>query len=144
MILPLAGILIKLVAVIWVIVSVALILLVLLQKGKGGGLGAAFGGAGSNSLLGTKTGDFLTWVTIGLVIVFLFFAVILAKYYRPSTSKELQAPAPVTAPAATPEAATEEGTAQPQPAMPEGSQEATPVTPEVPAAPDTQEPASQQ
>ncbi|HPS53758.1 MAG TPA: preprotein translocase subunit SecG, partial [Phycisphaerae bacterium] len=43
---------------------------VLLQKGRGGGLGAAFG-AGAGSAFGTKTGDVLTWVTIALTVLFL-------------------------------------------------------------------------
>lgn len=72
------GFLWKFVAVLWLITGLILILIVLLQKGKGSGLGGAFGGmGGANSILGTKTGDFLTWVTIGLVIVFLLLAVIL-------------------------------------------------------------------
>lgn len=84
----------------WVLVAISLILIVLIQKGKGGGLGAAFGG-GAGGVLGTKTGDFLTWVTIGLVVLFLFLAVIMAKYYRPKVSEELKAPvsAPATVPA---------------------------------------------
>ncbi len=106
MILPLAVIppIMKIVAVVWVIVAVVLVLLVLIQKGRGGGLSGAFGGAGgANSLMGTKTGDFLTWVTIGLVVVFLFLAVIMAKYYKPAASTGLEAPPtqprPVAAPA---------------------------------------------
>ncbi len=79
-----------LVGVVWFIAAVFLILLILVQKGKGGGLGAAFGGAGSNSLLGTKTGDFLTWVTIGLTVVFLTVGVLMAKFYRPTELKGLQ------------------------------------------------------
>ncbi len=84
---------------IWVLVALALILIILLQKGRGGGLSGAFGGAGASSLLGSKTGDFLTWVTIGLVAMFLFLAVVLAKFYRPTISDELQGgPPPVSAP----------------------------------------------
>ena len=94
MILPLAAVpfIMKIVAAVWVIVAVVLILLVLIQKGRGGGLSGAFGGAGANSLMGTKTGDFLTWVTIALVVVFLFLAVIMAKYYKPAASTGLEAP----------------------------------------------------
>jgi preprotein translocase subunit SecG len=94
MILPLAAVpfVMKIVAAVWIIVAVVLILLVLIQKGRGGGLAGAFGGAGANSLMGTKTGDFLTWVTIGLVVLFLFLAVIMAKYYRPAASTGLEAP----------------------------------------------------
>jgi preprotein translocase subunit SecG len=74
----------------FVICCLALILIILIQKGRGGGLSAAFGGGGGGGVLGSKTGDFLTWVTIGLVAVFLGLAVLLAKYYKP---------APATAPA---------------------------------------------
>ena len=53
------------------IVSVFLILLILIQKGRGGGLSGAFGGAGGNTAFGTKTGDLLTWVTSIVFVVFL-------------------------------------------------------------------------
>jgi preprotein translocase subunit SecG len=114
MILPLAAVppIMKIIAVLWVFISLALILIILIQKGKGGGLGAAFGGA-AGSLLGTKTGDFLTWVTISLVVLFLVLGVIMAKFYRPVISESLQqAPgAPTTMPAeSTPTPAT--GSAQ--------------------------------
>ncbi len=81
------GFLMKLVAVLFVLVALALILIVLIQKGRGGGLSGAFGGGGAGGVLGTKTGDFLTWVTIGLVSLFLILAVVMAKYYKPSTGR---------------------------------------------------------
>jgi len=43
-----------------------LILLVLVQRGKGGGLAGAFGGAGGQSAFGTKAGDLFTKITIGV------------------------------------------------------------------------------
>ena len=52
-------------------VSFLLIALILLQKNRGAGLSGAFGGVGGHSAFGTKTGDFLTWVTVGLVAIFL-------------------------------------------------------------------------
>ena len=62
----------------WIGVCVILGLVILIQKGKGGGLSGAFGGAGSGAgLLGTKTGDFLTWVTISLVGLFFLLAIIM-------------------------------------------------------------------
>ena len=73
----------NLVAVLFVICCVVLILVILIQKGRGGGLSAAFGGGGAGGILGSKTGDFLTWVTIVLVGVFLSLAVVMAKYYKP-------------------------------------------------------------
>lgn len=56
-------------------VSLLLIGLVLLQKNRGSGLSGAFGGVGGHSAFGTKTGDFLTWVTVGLAAVFLLLNV---------------------------------------------------------------------
>lgn len=59
----------------FVMVAVLLIGLILLQKNRGSGLSGAFGGVGGHSAFGTKTGDFLTWVTVGLVVVFLSLAI---------------------------------------------------------------------
>jgi len=57
------------------IVSLILILLVLIQKGRGGGLSSAFGGAGGNTAFGSKTGDVLTWATSIVFGVFMLLAV---------------------------------------------------------------------
>jgi len=73
----------KVVAVLFILCSVVLVLVVLIQKGKGGGLSAAFGGGMASGILGSKTGDFLTWVTIALVGLFLSLALVMAKFYRP-------------------------------------------------------------
>ncbi|RLS51073.1 MAG: preprotein translocase subunit SecG, partial [Planctomycetota bacterium] len=43
-----------------VLSSLFLILLVLIQRGRGGGLAGAFGGAGGQSAFGTKAGDVFT------------------------------------------------------------------------------------
>ena len=67
----------------FIIICVLLIILVLLQKGRGGGLGAAFGGLGT-SAFGTKTGDVLTWATIVLTGLFLLLAVVTALAIRPT------------------------------------------------------------
>ena len=66
--------------------AILLILIILVQKGKGGGLGGAFGGGMASGILGSKTGDFLTWFTIMLVAVFLTLCVVVAKWYKPSLS----------------------------------------------------------
>ncbi len=73
----------KLVAVLFVLVSIVLVLVILIQKGRGGGLSGAFGGGMGGGLLGSKTGDFLTWVTIVLVGVFLTLAVLMGRFYKP-------------------------------------------------------------
>ena len=85
----------NLIVAFFIFVCVGLILIILLQKGRGGGLGSAFGGGGAGSLLGTKTGDFLTWVTIALVAGFLVLAVLMSKFMRPpGATSTLSAPVP--------------------------------------------------
>ncbi len=63
-----------------VLVSIFLICLVLIQRGKGGGLAGAFGGAGGSSAFGTKAGDIFTrvtmitaviWILLNMCLVFL-------------------------------------------------------------------------
>lgn len=66
----------------FIIVCVLLIIVVLLQKGRGGGLGAAFGGLGS-SAFGTRVGDVFTWVTIVLTVAFLLLAIGTTMWFRP-------------------------------------------------------------
>jgi preprotein translocase subunit SecG len=56
----------------------------------------------AGGLLGSKTGDFLTWVTIVMVAVFLVLAVVMGKFYRPEITDYGTAPA-VTAPQPTTE-----------------------------------------
>jgi preprotein translocase subunit SecG len=72
----------------FVLCCITLILIILIQKGRGGGLSAAFGGAMASGILGSKTGDFLTWVTIVLVGVFLTLAVVMAKFYKPTPASD--------------------------------------------------------
>ena len=96
------GFIMKVVAFLFVICAVSLILIILVQKGKGGGLSGAFGGGMASVILGSKTGDFLTWVTIVLVGVFLTLAVVMAKFYKPSIGLEEVAPPPTTVPAEPP------------------------------------------
>ncbi|MGB2821681.1 MAG: preprotein translocase subunit SecG [Phycisphaerae bacterium] len=88
--------------VLFLVICFLLIVIVLLQKGKGGGLGAAFGGMGS-SAFGTKTGDVFTWVTIVLTGLFLLLAVTTSLVFRPApgtiAAPEFQPPpGPLTEP----------------------------------------------
>ncbi len=89
-------------ALVWVfvLVCVFLIIIVLLQKGRGGGLSAAFGGAGGQSAFGSKTGDVFTWVTIIVTGIFLLLAIVMTRVYRPE-NVENQFNSTLTAPAGT-------------------------------------------
>jgi len=75
--------LMNVVAALFVLCCAVLILIILIQKGRGGGLSGAFGGGMASGILGSKTGDFLTWVTIVLAGVFLTLAVVMGKFYKP-------------------------------------------------------------
>ena len=56
--------------IIHIFVSIVLVLVVLLQSGKGGGMGATFGGASQQIFGGRGAGSFLTRVTTGAAVVF--------------------------------------------------------------------------
>jgi preprotein translocase subunit SecG len=134
----------RFVAVLFVLVSIILILVVLMQKGRGGGLSGAFGGGMASGLLGSKTGDFLTWVTVGLVSVFLVLAVLMARYYKPSVQygadlpQATQQPVPTGQPA-TPPAGTSGQTAPLPAPQPEATSPA--AQPSAPASqPSTPQP----
>jgi preprotein translocase subunit SecG len=76
------------------ITSVLLILLVLIQRGKGGGLAGAFGGAGGSSAFGSRAGDLFTRITIVLAAVWILLIMVEVKVIQ--ASKGSTAPAPLT------------------------------------------------
>jgi preprotein translocase subunit SecG len=53
-----------------------LILTILIQRGKGGGLIGAFGGAGGSSPFGSKAGDTFTRITITMAGIWVFLIMI--------------------------------------------------------------------
>ena len=57
--------------------SIFLILLILVQRGKGGGLVGAFGGAGGQSAFGAKAGDLFTKITVVTVIFWIGCCILL-------------------------------------------------------------------
>lgn len=63
-------------ALILIFVCLLLIVVILLQRGRGGGLTGAFGGAGGTSAFGAKTGDVFTWITVVVASVFVLIAVV--------------------------------------------------------------------
>jgi preprotein translocase subunit SecG len=118
------------VSTLFVIVCLLLIGVVLVQKPKGGGLSGAFGGGASTaqSAFGARTGDILTWFTVGSFVVFLALSIILtlvsradapAKHVDTKTSQNSSAPlTPIEKPATQANASTP---ATPAPATTEKS-----------------------
>lgn len=56
------------------IVGFLLMFIVLLQRGRGGGLAGAFGGAGGHSAFGTKAGDVFTKITVVMAVIWVVLA----------------------------------------------------------------------
>jgi preprotein translocase subunit SecG len=65
------------------IMGIVLIGLVLIQRGKGGGLAGAFGGAGGSSAFGTRAGDQFTKITIIVAAIWIFLIMIMVKMVQP-------------------------------------------------------------
>lgn len=79
-----------------------LILVILLQRGRGGGLAGAFGGAGGSSAFGAKTGDVFTWITVVVASVFVLLSIVTNYVYDESSepraiAAEVEVP-PMTVP----------------------------------------------
>ena len=68
--------------------ALLLIVVVLIQRGKGGGLAGAFGGAGGSSPFGSRAGDAFTRITIGLASVWIFFIIVQVRVVQYDTSTE--------------------------------------------------------
>ena len=67
-----------------------LICLILIQRGKGGGLAGAFGGAGSSSAFGTKAGDVFTRVTIVVAFIWIILSMVLVVLYNQPEANPLE------------------------------------------------------
>lgn len=65
--------------IVLLLTGVFLILLVLIQRGKGGGLAGAFGGAGGSSAFGSRAGDAFTRITIYTAAVWILLIMFLIK-----------------------------------------------------------------
>ncbi|RJP94949.1 MAG: preprotein translocase subunit SecG [Desulfobacteraceae bacterium] len=132
-----------LIITIHIIVCIALILIVLLQTGKGASMGAVFGGAGSQTLFGnTGASSFLSKMTTWAAIVFMITSLTLA-YISKSGGKSVvsdiqpptqqtQVPVTETIPVATPQT----------PTAPLSVSEPEPISTEIPAQPQTEQPAA--
>lgn len=67
--------------------SVFMILLILVQRGRGGGITGALGGAGGQSAFGSKAGDVFTRITIGTAVVWIFLSMITISIFNPPEQK---------------------------------------------------------
>jgi preprotein translocase subunit SecG len=64
-----------------------LILLVLIQRGKGGGLIGALGGAGGSSPFGSRAGDQFTRLTIYMALIWLFLTMVQVRAIQASAGQ---------------------------------------------------------
>lgn len=76
--------------VLHVMVCLLLIVVVLLQRGKGAEIGAVFGGGGGSTVFGSRgAGNFLTRLTTGAAVIFMFTSLTLAYFARDSAESTL-------------------------------------------------------
>jgi preprotein translocase subunit SecG len=94
--------LVGLVNILLIVIALFLILLVLIQRGRGGGLAGAFGGAGGQSAFGSKAGDAFTRFTIYLAAVWVLLLMIEIKLVQGSLPEAPRQSANV-APSGTPQ-----------------------------------------
>jgi preprotein translocase subunit SecG len=110
--------------VLFLLCGVILGLLVLIQRGRGGGLAGAFGGAGGSSAFGTKTADIFGKATAVVGAIFFLMAIITAFVERSHQAGAPTSEAPASAPAPAP--SPEPGGSPPAPTGGAGSSAPTP------------------
>jgi preprotein translocase subunit SecG len=108
-------------------VGLLLIFVILLQRGRGGGLAGAFGGAGGQSAFGTKAGDVFTRITIGIAIVWVALAVLTGYAMSYESGRGLYNAPVADSDASTEGAAEATPNAGPPDPFEKGSQEKTPT-----------------
>ena len=69
-----------------ILLGLFLILIVLIQRGKGGGLSGAFGGAGGSSAFGSRTADAFVKITLYLAAVWVLIIMIHVKVVKYDTA----------------------------------------------------------
>ena len=127
------------IVILHILVALTLILVVLLQVGKGGSIGAAFGGSGSGggssqSLFGSRgPATFLSHLTTGAAAVFMITSLTLAylsSNARQASSITDQIPTQSAPGVPAPDAPAVEGDAQPQAPTTEGQSAPAPDAPD--------------
>ena len=73
--------------VVILILSFMMIILILVQRGKGGGLAGALGGAGGSSAFGSRAGDAFTKITLYMAGVWVLLIMIHVKIAQPIPTK---------------------------------------------------------
>ncbi|MFT5524354.1 MAG: preprotein translocase subunit SecG, partial [Pirellulaceae bacterium] len=71
-----------------------LIVLILIQRGRGGGLSGAFGGAGGQSAFGAKAGDVFTRITMVTAFIWIVLSVFALRAFTNKVAKPLGAEEP--------------------------------------------------
>lgn len=97
--------------VLFLVICALVILTILVQRPQGGGLAGAFGGGSGSgqTAFGTKTGDALTLLTIGMFVVYLLAAILLnygikANAHPPTAPEAVSTDAPQSDSSSTPAA----------------------------------------
>jgi preprotein translocase subunit SecG len=75
-----------------IILGLLLMLIILIQRGKGGGLAGAFGGAGGSSPFGSRAADQFVKITLWLAGVWILVIMIHVKVVKYDTIEETKAP----------------------------------------------------
>jgi len=72
-----------------IVLGLFMIVLVLIQRGKGGGLIGALGGAGGSSPFGSRAGDQFTRITIYVAAVWLLLTMLQVKLVQSAAAQIL-------------------------------------------------------
>jgi preprotein translocase subunit SecG len=73
-----------------ILIGLFLILLVLIQRGKGGGLIGALGGAGGSSPFGSRAGDQFTRLTIYIAAIWLVLTMVQVRIIQGVAIEKMQ------------------------------------------------------
>lgn len=80
------------------VLTLLLMFIVLIQRGKGGGLAGAFGGAGGSSPFGSRAGDAFTKITLYLAAVWVLVIMIHVKVAQYDGAVNRENPQAIKAP----------------------------------------------